>query len=252
MKKTKTILLIAALFLLTPLAVLSDDFFLEDLDISSYISIRNIELIWSADTYAPYEYQGRTLPSQNSKVSVEALVDIAAGDADALKYSWFLDEIFQRSKSGYGKNKFYFYVAQRPNNFQIVKVQIFNDDRSVFQERTIQIPVAEPELVVYPSDGNSHFSKRINQVSLILTDKKFSFIAKPYFFSIKKISDLEFEWRFPGQEPIISSGYDANVLDLTIAGKDTDEILGTDIWLSAINKLDPRQKSSQLVNIQIY
>ncbi|MBA4320753.1 MAG: hypothetical protein C0412_20370, partial [Flavobacterium sp.] len=205
MKKLQIILIITLLFFLFPLTVQSEEFFIEDLDTFSYVSIRNIGLIWWPDTYTPYEYKGRTLPSLGSKIAVEAIVDIAAGDADTLKYSWFLDNTFQRSKSGYGKNEFYFYVQQRPDNYHIVKVQIFNENRSVFEEKFIEIPVVEPELVVYPSNGNAHFSERTDKVSFVLADKEFSFIAKPYFFSIKRMTDLEFEWRFPGQEPIISS-----------------------------------------------
>lgn len=254
----KSILIIAILLISLPVVCLaqldfdSDELFFEDFDSSSHVALKNIELIWSTDTYTPYEYQGRTLPSIGSMIMVEAAVEISGGDADSLKYSWFLEDIFQRNKSGYGKDSFYFYVNQRAGAYQIVRLQIFNEDRSIFEEKSIKIPIVGPELVIYSSNGNEHFSERTSEISLVLAGKKFSFIAKPYFFSIKRLTDLIFEWRFPGQEPIISSDYDAGILDLTISEKEDDEILENELWVSVINKKEARQKASGTIDVLIY
>ena len=129
-------------------------------------------------------------------------------------------------------------VLQHPGAYHVIRAQAFNEDRSIFQEKSIKIPIVEPELVI-----NS---------STISPGREFSFVAKPYFFSIKKITDLEFEWHFPGQEPIISSDYDASVLDLTISGKDDLEILENNLWVSVKNKKEPRQKAFQTIKVLIY
>lgn len=241
--RIKTIITIIIITTLLPLTVLAQlDFDLDSLfntsNIGSYITVNSVNLIWSVDTYTPYEYEGRKLPVIGSKVIIEAIVNTSGGDAKSLKYSWFLEDIFQRSKSGYGKDGFYFYVQQRPGACHTVKVQIFNEDRSVFEERTIQIPIVEPELVV-----NS---------STISPGKEYSFIAKPYFFSISKLADLTFEWHFSGQEPIISSDYDASILDLTITNKQNNELLEKELWVSVQNKEETRQKASQTINVIIY
>ena len=224
----------------------------DNFDIGPRITINSSELIWSTDTYTPYEYQGRALASQGSEVTVEAIVNVSGSNAGSLKYSWFLDDVFQRTKSGYGKDSFYFYVLQRPGAYHIIKLQIFNEDRSVFEEKTIKIPVVEPEVIVYPSNGNGHFSDQISKTSLVLAEKEFSFIAKPLFFSVKELTGLSFEWRFPGQEPIISSDYDANVLALTISGKEDEEILKNNLRVSVTNKTESRQKASQIIKLEIY
>ena len=224
----------------------------DNFDVGPRIAINGFELIWSTDAYTPYEYQGRALASQGSEVTVEAIVSAVNGDPDSLKYSWFLDNIFQRTKSGYGENSFHFYVLQYSGAYHIIKLQIFNEDRSVFEEKTIKIPVVEPEVIVYPSNGNGYFSNQTSKTSFVLAEKEFSFIAKPFFFGVKELTGLSFEWRFPGQEPIISSDYDANVLALTISGKENEEILENNFWVSVTNKTDPRQKVSQRIKIQIY
>ncbi|MFZ5559573.1 MAG: hypothetical protein ACOZAL_02160 [Patescibacteria group bacterium] len=251
----RKIILLSIAFIVIPLISLAQfDFNLDDLsntDIDSNITISSFDLIWSTDTYTPDGYQGRALPSPGSKVIVEAIIKTSGGDAKNLKYSWFLEDIFQKSKSGYGKDSFYFYVNQRPGASHIVKLQIFNEDRTVFEEKSIKIPVVEPEIVVYSSNGNSPFSDRATKISAILSNKKFSFIAKPYFFSIKKLTDLNFEWHFANKEVIAPSAYDANVLNITISGKQDQKILENDLWINVTNKSEPRQKAFQIIKVRI-
>lgn len=229
-----------------------DDFLIDFFDNSSNVAVDSLELIWSADTYAPYQYQGRKLPSSGSKVTIEALTGISGGSAYDLKYSWFMEDIFQRTKSGYGKTTFSFNIGKSPGDYHTIRVQIFNEDRSVFEEKSIKIPIVSPELIVYSTNGNSYFSDQASNLAFVLVDKKFSFIARPYFFSIEKMTDLNFEWQFANQDPIISSAYDANILDLTISGKDDDEILERSLWVNVNNKNQPRQRTSQTINLRIY
>ena len=216
------------------------------------LKINNIELIWNNDSYVPPLYQGRALPSIGSKVLIDVIVNASGGDPSNLKYSWFIDDIFQKNKSGYGKNSFYFYASQRPGNSQAIKVQIFNDDRTIFEERTIQIPIVNPEIAIYPSNGNNYIADRANEVSVVLSDKEFSFFARPYFFSIEKFADFVFEWNFAGQEPIISSDYGANVLDLTITNKADNKTTDKNLWLRVSNKFEKRQEASQTIKVKIY
>lgn len=256
MKKLLVIFFILILFPLSAIAQTETEFNLENLFLgeqaTSLVAINNFNLIWSVDTYTPYNYEGRNLPSRGSEIRVEAIISVSSGSPNNLKYSWFLEGVFQRSKSGYGKDVFSFSAVQRPGGFHIIKLQIFNDDRSVFQEKSIQIPVVSPEIIVYPSNGNSHFSNQASKISTVLSNKEFSFIAKPYFFSIKRLIDLTFEWNFPGKEPIISSDYNASVLSLTVSSNKLGELIENDLRVNAKNTKDPRQEASQIIKLNIY
>jgi len=216
------------------------------------ITINKFDIIWSADTYTPYNYQGRNLPVPGSKLIVNAIINASGGSAKDLKYSWFLEDIFQQNKSGYGKDSFYFYVQQRPGAYHTVRLQIFNEDRTIFEEKSIQIPITSPEIVFYSSNGNSHFSSQASTTSIVLADKKFSFVAKPYFFSIKKLTDLIFEWTLSGKEPIISSDYDASIFNLTISGKTSNETLESNLLVNVKNPRDERQNAFGSMKIDIY
>ncbi len=234
MKKVKISIIILIFTLLPSIGSAQLDFNLDDLlmdeTVNNNVIIRNFELIWSVDTYTPYEYQGRALPIKGSRVLVEAIVSVSNGDTRSLKYSWFLEDIFQVNKSGYGKNSFSFYVNKIPGSIQTIRVQVFNEDRSVFEEKSIKIPVVEPEIVVYPLSENSRFSDQAAKSFFVASDKKLSLITKPYFFSIKKLTDLSFTWQFANQESITSSIYDANVLNLIVANKEDKEISENNLY----------------------
>ena len=242
----KKYLILISILIILPVLVLAQEV------AAPSIIVNKIDLVWSADTYTPFDYQGRNLPVQGSKVTVSAIVSASGGNAKDLKYSWFLEDIFQRTKSGYGKDSFYFYINQAPGIYPTIKLQIFNDDRTVFEEKSIQIPTTEPEVVIYPSNGNSHFSNQTSAISTVLAGEKFSFIAKPYFFSINKLTDLVFEWNLAGKEPIISSDYNASVLDLTISGKQGNGSAESEIRVNVKNSSDDSQKADQSIKINIY
>jgi len=212
------------------------------------INLTMLELSWTADTYAPFDYDGRTLPVKGGMVTVSAYVKISSGNISSLKYSWFVDDTFQEAKSGYGKNSIIFGIRRDIGSSHNVLLKLFNDDRSFYIEKSIEIPVFAPELIIYSTNGNAHFSNQASKFSTIISNKKFSFVAKPYFFSIKKLTDLSFEWSLPGQEPIISSDYDASILDLTV--QNATGLTGS-IWVNVSNLKKSAQKAFQSVNLQI-
>lgn len=252
MKKIIFTIIISVLIAFPLASMAALDFNLDDLLNSTTttpdITINKFDIVWSADTYTPFGYEGRNLPTIGSEVRVDAIINASGGNTKSLKYSWFLEDIFQQNQSGYGKDNFSFYVQQMPGQYQTVKVQVFNDDRSIFQEKTIQIPITKPELVVYSSNGNAHFSNQANGSSLNISGEKISLIAKPYFFSINKLTDLIFEWDLAGQQPVISSNYDASILNLTVSNAS-----GTndDLYIKVTNPEEERQNISQSINLNI-
>jgi hypothetical protein len=201
---------------------------------SPSIIVKKFDLSWSTDTYTPIDYIGRALPVQGSKIFVDASVSIANGDAKSLKYSWFLEDIFQKNKSGYGKNSFYFYAKSISGRFHTIRVQIFNEDRTIFQEKTIEIPVTNPEVVLNRANSN-----------------KLSIIAKPYFFSIDKPTDLVFEWTLSGQKPIVSSNYNASVLDINVLNKNSNKSIEQNLWVNVKNLKEAEQNAYNSIKINI-
>jgi len=198
------------------------------------ISLNSLELVWSPETYVPIEYQGRALPINGSMVDVDAILSISGGNINNLKFSWFLDDTFQESKSGYGKTSFRFGVRRLSGSSHDVLVKIFNEDRSFYAEKSIEIPITQPEVVI----------------STNITNKN-SIIAKPYFFSIKKLTDLEFQWTLAGQEPIISSNYNASILNINVANKNTSATSEQQLWLNVKNLKETEQSAYNSIKINL-
>jgi len=220
-------------------------------EIGNVIILQNIDLYWSTNTYTPLNYQGRKLPTKGSWVSVFADLKISGENPINLKYSWFLDGIFQENKSGYGKDSLDF-MARRTNGLSHnVLLKIFNNSRSFVIERSIEIPIAKSEIFLYETYRGSYFSDQINEKYYIPSNETISFIALPYFFDVKKITDLNFKWTIPGQEPINASGYNANILKLTIK-KENQKTLEREIRVDVSKKLGTSQNSYKKIKIQIY
>lgn len=218
------------------------------------ITLISIALHWSADTYTPTSYSGRALPTKGSLVSVYTDLEILEGDPINLKYSWFLDNIFQENKSGYGQDSFQFGVRRFNDNSHKVLLKVFNDSRSFYIEKSIEIPVVNPEVVIYPlyySDGRTYSPEQTNGMSYIKSEEKTSFIAVPYFFNVEKLTDLNFEWSLSNQKPVVSSTYNANILDLAIK-KEGVQPLETKLEINVSNKIGTIQSASQTIKIQVY
>jgi len=261
MKKIKLNLILFILLLMPLTAYAQFDFNIGDFNFGdllneatddSNINLNSLKLSWTAETYTPYEYKGRALPTQGSNVIIDAILDISGENPSNLKYSWFLDDIFQENKSGYGRNSFQFGVRRAGGSSHKVLIKIFNDSRSFMVEKSIDIPIVGPEIALYFSNGGSYSSDRVIDSVDVYSDKKSIFIIRPYFFDINKLTDLSFEWRLANQQPIISSAYSANALDLFIGGKTSKEILKENLLVKVTNKLDSRQTQFQSVLVKIH
>jgi len=255
MRKIKTILIIV--FVLFPLVVsaqldsLIDNFLLNTSETTTEadITLNDFKLIWSADTYTPFKYEGRALPTRGSKVTIIAVVDVSGGNPESLIYSWFLDDVFQEDKSGYGRETFDFRIRRFGGQTQTVFLKLFNDSRSFYTEKTLTIPITDPEIIIYPLRS----SDEGNQISTIKAGRKSSFIAKPYFFSMNKLTDLSFEWKFAGSlKSTTSSTYAANILDIDISNKSDSKILEQILYVGIENKTNSFQTASQTIKVRIW
>ncbi len=78
-----------------------------------------------------------------------------------------------------------------------------------------------------------------------------SFLALPYFFSVKSLKDLEFEWSL-GKKSIKESSFTANIFGLKIINKETGGMLEETLKVFVTNKFSPTQKVGKNIKISIY
>ncbi len=222
-------------------------------DSEENITLNSVDLYWSADSYVPFGYQGRALPVKGSSIIVEVDLDITGGNSQNLKYSWFLDDVFQEAKSGYGQDRLQFYIRRGNHASHDVLVKIFNESRSFYLERSMSIPVTAPELVIYKRDNSEvnlpYFASA--KSFKVQSEKEFSFSAIPYFFNINSVRDLEFEWSL-GEKSVEESSLTANIFGLKIVNKEVEGTLKEKLKVSATNKQERDQRIQKVINIEIY
>lgn len=264
MKKLSIITVISLLFLSIPLALwaqldrwLMEEMFFENSEPEIILSSKTFELFWSTNSYAPFGYQGRRLATSGSKVTVYVYLDVLGGNTKNLKYSWFLDGIFQESKSGYGQGKFEFTVKRSNNASHAVLLKVFNESRSFLKEKSITIPISDPEIVIYPyvrqnsgAGVNLPYATSAKDFDVI-TNKEATFLALPYFFNIKYSGSLEFDWTF-NDEAYKDYSLTANIFGLKIINKKTGGSLEKTLKVVATNKRPPIQKAEKTVRLSIY
>jgi hypothetical protein len=272
MKKIILILIITVLFGALPISIFAQFDYLDEMindDKSIYetsqpptddgiyatseeFTLKNIEMIWSADSYVPYDYPGRALPSVDGFVDINVIINLYKGQAENLQYSWFIDNVFDESQSGYGKRDFRFGIRKNADEAHIVLVKIFNDSNTFYMEKSVTIPIVSPEIIVYASTKNSRFSEQAKKVIFASNNKKSYFVAKPFFFSIKKPTDLNYQWSISEQKSIAASGLNANTLAITAPTKEDDKKEAKRLFLSVDNGWAfSKQTASKNLLIQI-
>ncbi len=209
-------------------------------------TMQSIDISWSADTYVPYDYPGRALPSIDSFIEINLTLNLSRGNPANLQYSWFVDGNFEESQSGYGRMNFKFGIRRDAGEYHSVLVKIFDDTGMFYLEKSLIIPIVAPEIIVYPSIKNPDFSElALKKIVPVKSNKKAYFTAKPFFFSVQKPTDLNYYWSFSDQEAINASGLNANVLTLIAPENKNEKAIKTLNLSVSNNQLYPKQTTSR-------
>jgi len=252
------ILIICLFFLILPLALgaqlgnfsMMDDETLFQ-EIEPEITLKNLNLYWSADNYVPFDYQGRILPTKGSWVIIDVDLEILGEDPENLKYSWFLDGTFQDYKSGYGRDNFKFGIRRSKGASHTILLKVFNESRSFLVEKSITIPITNPELVIYNNNPINLSYTASNKDFDVVSNEENSFFALPYFFNVKSLEDLEFNWTF-ADKSYKGSSLTANVFGLKIINKKVGGSLEKILKVITTNKHQSDQGAQKTVKLNIY
>lgn len=167
----------------------------------SPVTSDDLALSWSTNTYTPFIYQGKPLPTYDSAIRV-SLIPLKQPkiNLNNLIYKWYLDDVFQKYASGENRQDFMF----RPNSVAgtraFVDLQIEDQEGNIYLKISTNLPIVAPEVVLYPADGSTdERSLGAPNTAEISPGQEQNFVALPFFFNISKASDLEYQWTFNGQ-----------------------------------------------------
>ena len=157
---------------------------------------QSVDLIWQGDSYTPPFYQGRTLWSKQSKITLVAIPQ-GLGSASSLNYKWTKTGTVLGNINGVGRNTISFMdsIISRP---QTIKVEILATDKTVLASDTVVVSSVSPTLAVYENNPlYGYMFHRETSGTHTLQDKEVTFAAFPLFFSItdRQDSAIQYEWR---------------------------------------------------------
>ncbi len=172
----------------------------------SFVSVRaqispQFLVSWQTQSYAPGWYTGKIFPTQGSSVEISfELIDSGKiVDLSATKVRWYVnDKLVQNEQNGLGLKYLKTIVPNYAGQEMEIRITIV-DYKGQVLNNTIRIPVVKPEVVIdapYPGNKVSFGSN--------------FFEAIPFFFNIKNLGNLSFEWTFnnkkseqPAEDPQI-------------------------------------------------
>lgn len=159
-------------------------------------------ITWKADSYAPYFYKGKILPTNNTNVTVffELLVGAVVSDLSSTNISWYLDNIFYQS--GLGLKTISFKVDPLKREDYLVKISLRKGAKGEILEKTIIIPIVEPETVIDAPYPNKTIPVGVNLLRGLL-----------YFFNIRGVEDVDLEWLIDNQ--LATEGVKGDILKLS-------------------------------------
>jgi len=161
------------------------------------LQAQTVDLLWRGDTYTPPFYKGRTLWSNQSRISFVALPH-GLGNPQSLSYKWTKDGTVLGNINGVGKNTLTFVdsVFSRP---QVVKVDILSSDKkSVLATASVLVSPIPPLLTIYENNPLYGFMfHRETTGTFGLSEKEVTFTAFPLFFSASSRLDntMAYEWK---------------------------------------------------------
>lgn len=172
----------------------------------------DFSLYWSANSFVPFEYEGKAMPTQGSTIKiVVAPAQTTPVSSDSLYYVWLLDDEPASYANGTGNSSFSFVATKRSGSIHTVECQIYDQKQgSLVWENNIDIKIRKPEILVrQPEELYS------NQTIYTSPEEELKLEATPLFFNIQSIASLNFSWKVNSKEST-SSQTEPNKVTLKI------------------------------------
>lgn len=196
-----------------------------------------ITLTWSTNSYVPFDYPAKALPAKNSIIEIAAVIAPQNINPQALNYYWYLDDNLERSGSGLAKDVFLFKTTKNAGQSHQIKLWLKNQAGAFMGEKTIEIKIVAPEI---------HLGSLISDLK---SGEEKQFIALPYFFNIKSVDDLNYNWSFGQEKAQIAAPENPGIFLLKVG--QIAKTISQELKLLAENKNDFSQRAEAKLKITL-
>jgi len=169
---------------------------------------------WRAVGYVPPDYQGKILPNKNSRVEMgfDLIAQNKIADLSRYNISWFLGS--KKVASGIGLKTFSLNLNNSQNG--LIRITVSNYNGSDLDHHFL-LPLAEPEVII---DTKTPLETLRNQIHLAL--KNYLFEARPFFFNVRNLDELRFNWRI-NNALVSGNPQNPEFLELNLTSQGTPE-----------------------------
>lgn len=181
------------------LTVIVRDIHNKELRTTKEFTVGDVDILWTADTTIPPEYEGRPLPSPRSLIIITAFPRFFVGNdrvsSNSLIYEWFVNDVKISESSGAGKNIMQYRANPGENGSYKITLLASSQLKNIITEKSIFISTAAPEVLLYEEKSleGPDMSHILANLAMRPGDKK-NFRAIPYFFSKNGDASLEYSW----------------------------------------------------------
>lgn len=158
---------------------------------------QSVDLLWQGETYVSPFYKGRSLWSNQSRITFLAMTH-GLGNPANLNYKWTKNGTVLGNINGIGKNTLSFTdsILSRP---QTIRVDIISSDqKTVLASASVDVAPTPPILAIYENNPLYGFMfHKETDGAHELQNKEVTFTAFPFFFSVLNRMDntVSYEWR---------------------------------------------------------
>jgi len=202
-----------------------------------------VDLLWTAETYTPFYYKGRALPTINSKIKFTAIPHFS--NNNNLVYKWSSGSQEFPSVSGLEKSSFT-YLTGNFSGQNAVTVKVESLDGKSVALATANIPNINSEVILYEEDPlyGVLYNRSLGN-NFELKKDRIVIRAEPFYFSSKDLEGIIYKW-FMNDNPIKSSTPELpNVLSLVTGGNSGS----TDIGINVLNSQNVFQSAGKEMTI---
>jgi len=225
----------------------------DNLSDSISLTVSDFDLTWSASSQAPASYKGKLLPTQNSTVSVSTLSFIYRPGTKTLInnnnliFNWRVDDKFSTGKSGVGKSDFLLTVRDFAGADKSIRLEIKTLDGAVSLSKSVTIPIARPQTLIYFADPKTNLPYGIALKNLITKPINLNFIAQNYFFNAPP-KDLKWQWFINNKEV---TGGDERPWLASLNLPNIDQLFSAQIQALAKNPANDLETAQSTINLEV-
>lgn len=173
-----------------------------------------VDLVLEADTYVPYFYKGRALPSAEADIRVITLVHDSSG-VTTYTYKWSLAGSVLFGGPVRGKSVAELKMPQFDN--KRLSVEVSDSSGNMIAENSIVLRNEDPKLLFYEENPLRGLVERAVSGRLSLLGEETTVFGEPYYLNTSELgTHTEFEWSVSGRS--VPSGASPNEVTLRKTG----------------------------------